>query len=203
MSVGDTRSDGRRIVVGVSGSLASLAALRHATALARREEAELLAVLAWEPPEGEALFARAPDRAWERMWGEAARLRLDRAFEEALGAVPGDLRVVRRVVRDAPVAALCAAAVLSGDLLVLGRSSGRGRLGRWRPRPVLRSVLRSVLHRGRCPVLIVPGPVLLPGEARALRRSAENPVPDGAGTGSDMELGAVPERPVTPWRGRP
>ncbi|MGW7309631.1 universal stress protein, partial [Streptomyces sp. NPDC054835] len=64
-----------RIVVGVSGSLASLAALRQAAALARRDGAELLAVLAWEPPEGEAAHARTPDRAWARLWADEARAR--------------------------------------------------------------------------------------------------------------------------------
>ncbi|MEU7511984.1 universal stress protein, partial [Streptomyces sp. NPDC042898] len=100
----------RRVVVGVSGSLASLAALRYATALARRESAPLLAVLAWEPPEGEALYARRPDRDWARLWGDDARNRLRSAFADALGAAPEDLAVERRTVRAAPAAALRAAA---------------------------------------------------------------------------------------------
>ncbi|MFE1384112.1 universal stress protein [Streptomyces sp. NPDC058740] len=157
-----------RIVVGVSGSLASLAALRYATALARRDGAELLAVLAWEPPEGEAAYARVPDPAWARLWAGEARLRLTRAFDEGLGAAPGGLAVERRIVRDAPAAALRRAADRPGDLLVLGITPGRGRLGGPRRRPVL----RAVLARAATPVVTVPGPLLRRGEARVLRRHA-------------------------------
>ncbi|MER8044678.1 universal stress protein [Streptomyces sp. NPDC094032] len=161
-----------RIVVGVSGSLASLAALRHATALARRDGAELLAVLAWEPPEGEALAARIPDRAWARMWADEARARLTRAFEDGLGAIPDGPAVERRIVRDAPAAALCRAADRPGDLLVLGTTTGRGLLGGPRRRPVL----RAVTARAERPVLVVPGPVVRRGEARVLRRHARTAV---------------------------
>ncbi|MER5708561.1 universal stress protein [Streptomyces sp. NPDC002122] len=168
----------RRVVVGVSGSLASLAALRYATALARRESAPLLAVLAWEPPEGEALYARRPDRDWARLWGDDARNRLRSAFADALGAAPEDLAVERRTVRAAPAAALRAAADRPGDLLVVGAASRRGSLARLRRRPVL----RAVQGRAVCPVVTVPGPVLRPGEARVLRGNARASVPDGTGT---------------------
>ncbi|MFD3666010.1 universal stress protein [Streptomyces sp. NPDC058659] len=167
----------RRVVVGVSGSLASLAALRYATALARRESVPLLAVLAWAPPEGEGLYARRPDREWARLWGEAARDRLWSAFVDALGAAPGDLAVERRIVRDAPAAALRAAADLPGDLLVVGAAPRRGRLARLRRRPVL----RALQDRAACPVLTVPGPALRPGEARVLRGNARTSVPGGSG----------------------
>ncbi|MFJ9823192.1 universal stress protein [Streptomyces sp. NPDC101160] len=165
-----------RIVVGVSGSLASLAALRHATALARRDGAPLLAVLAWEPPEGEALHARSPDRAWAEMWAGEARQRLARAFDHGLGGLPEpeDIAVDCRVVRDAPAAALLRAAARPGDLLVLGMTPRRGRFGRlWR-----RPVLRGVMARARGPVLVVPGPELRRGEARVLRRHASTDVPE-------------------------
>ncbi|QPK50332.1 universal stress protein [Streptomyces gardneri] len=167
----------RRVVVGVSGSLASLAALRCATALARRESVPLLAVLAWEPPEGEGLYARRPHREWARLWGEDARDRLRSAFADALGAAPVDLAVERRIVRDAPAAALRAAADRPGDLLVVGAATRRGVLARLRRR----RVLRAVQDHADCPVLTVPGPVLRPGEARVLRRNARVP-PVLAGT---------------------
>ena len=44
---------GPRVVAGVSGSPGSLAALRRAAAEARRRGAELLVVIAWEPPGGD------------------------------------------------------------------------------------------------------------------------------------------------------
>ncbi|MER7188143.1 universal stress protein, partial [Streptomyces hyaluromycini] len=49
MSGYDTCTSGR-VVVGVSGSLGSVTALRRAVAEARRRQAELWPVLAWEPP---------------------------------------------------------------------------------------------------------------------------------------------------------
>ncbi|MFE0650484.1 universal stress protein [Streptomyces sp. NPDC059534] len=180
-----------RVVVGVSGSLASLAALRHATALARREAAPLLAVLVWEPPEGEALHARMPDRAWARMWGEDARRRLEDALVDGLGGIPADLAFEGRVVRGAPADALSAMAGRPGDVLVVGSAPGRGRFSRLRRRPVL----RALVDRAACPVLTVPGPVLLPGEARVLRRSARTSAPVGAGAevrGGGPGVGAGP-----------
>ncbi|MFI8763940.1 universal stress protein [Streptomyces sp. NPDC053792] len=177
---------GGRVVVGVTGSLASLAALRHATAVARRNGAPLLAVLAWEPPEGEALFARMPDRAWARLWGEDARRRLEEALADGLGGAPVDLAFEARVVRGAPAAALCSVADRPGALLVLGSAPGRGRFARLRRQPVL----RAALHRAPCPVLTVPGPVLRPGEARVLRRNARTPAP-----GRATEYGHSPSVP--------
>lgn len=50
----------RRVVAGVSGSPGSLAALRRAADEARRgAEAELLVVLAWEPPGGDLTHGRS------------------------------------------------------------------------------------------------------------------------------------------------
>ncbi|WKX71330.1 universal stress protein [Streptomyces sp. XD-27] len=155
-----------RVVVGVSGSLASLAALRRGVLEARRDGRTLMAVLAWEPPEGEALYAKRPDPSWARMWEDEARLRLSRAFDEALGGVPADLRVVQRLVRGKPESALCTIAHRPDDLLVVGAARGGGLRARIRRSPVC----RLVQAKAGCPVLTVPGPHLLSGEARALRR---------------------------------
>ncbi|WP_431983394.1 hypothetical protein [Streptomyces qinglanensis] len=62
-----------RLVVGVSGSLASLAALRAAAREAAGTGRPLLAVLAWEPPEGEAGYMLRPDRIWAENWRRQAR----------------------------------------------------------------------------------------------------------------------------------
>ncbi|MGA5194459.1 universal stress protein [Streptomyces exfoliatus] len=206
MSAGTPAGAVDRVVVGVSGSLASLAALRYATALARRHAVPLLAVLVWEPPEGEALYARMPDRSWARMWAEDARRRLEDALVDGLGDVPtalvdglgdgtGAPALTGRVLRGAPAAALRAVADRPGDLLVVGTAPARGPFARLRRRPVLRAVLR----RAVCPVLTVPGPALLPGEARVLRRNARTPVPGRKGsTGSGVRTDGV-----RPWPGRP
>ncbi|MFD8650592.1 universal stress protein [Streptomyces mirabilis] len=98
-----------QVVVGVSGSLAGLAALRTAARAARSSGRVLVAVLAWEPPEGEVLHARNPDSAWAARCAREAAARLDRAFEEAFGGTPSEVTVVRRVVRARPDRALCRA----------------------------------------------------------------------------------------------
>ncbi|SEB77123.1 Nucleotide-binding universal stress protein, UspA family [Streptomyces misionensis] len=167
-----------RVVVGVSGSLASLAALRRGVREARRDGRTLVAVVAWEPPEGETLHARWPDRAWTGMWEDQARLRLYRAFDEALGGLPADLPVTCLVIRNSPGPALCAVACRSDDLLLVGAARPNGIRARIHRAPVRRYVLATA----GCAVLTVPGPRLLPGEARALRRvPSAGFAPDTAG----------------------
>ncbi|GHE93129.1 hypothetical protein GCM10018785_68910 [Streptomyces longispororuber] len=148
-----------RVVVGVGGTApASLAALRAAAAEALPSGRRLVAVHAWEPPEGEALYLRRPDPAWAELWRRAARERLATAFDEAFGGAPPGVDAERCVVRDRPGRALCRVASGPGDLLVLG---SRGRRGRAR---------RYVEARAGCPVLLVPVPSLPRGVRRALRR---------------------------------
>ncbi|WP_447041000.1 universal stress protein [Streptomyces sp. DSM 118878] len=160
-STAGTESVDGRVVVGVSGSLASLAALRAAADEARRSGRLLVAVTAWEPPEGEALYLRHPDPAWARQWRAEARARLDGAFDAVFGGAPPGVRCERRVVRARPERALPGLAVHPYDLLVLGTRPGRRRPGRLR---------RRVGARALCPVLTVPAPAVPRGLRRTLRR---------------------------------
>jgi len=138
----------RRYVVGVSGSLGSLAALHQAVGEARHHGIELLMILAWEPPGGDPACLRAPcpplladlrRKAEERIW--AAR---DAAF--AGGPVPCGVTTARGPAGKV----LVAAADRPGDVLVVGA----GRRGKWnRLRP---SVTRYCLAHATCPVLAVP-----------------------------------------------
>jgi hypothetical protein len=54
------RTEARRVIVGVSGSVRSLAALSVAVNEARRAGAVLVPVLAWSPAGGEIAYQRAP-----------------------------------------------------------------------------------------------------------------------------------------------
>ena len=98
MHVGCVRS----VIVGVSGSPASLPAIRYAAGLARRCDAPLVAVHAWVPPGGELADRRQPSAHLRKMWAQAARERLHAAFDAAWGGLPGDLPVQPVVVRSEP-----------------------------------------------------------------------------------------------------
>ncbi|MEV3861661.1 universal stress protein [Streptomyces sp. NPDC050095] len=153
--------DGRargRVVVGVSGSRASRAALRSAAE--RATTGELVVVRAWEPPEGEATYRRWPDADWARHWQGVAREELTRAVAETLGATPPGLDVTLRVERSRPGPALLALATDPADLVVIGGRPGR-RGG---------AVHRFVRRHALCPVLTVPVRPLRRAELRALRR---------------------------------
>ncbi|WP_346164015.1 universal stress protein [Streptomyces bangladeshensis] len=174
---GDERTG--KVVVGVSDSLAGLAALRRGIQEARTTGRTLVAVRAWEPPEGEALYLRQPEPSWARLWADDARQRLERAFDLAAGGPPADLRIVRRVVRGSAGPVLCSIAASPDDLLVIGMARPRGPFARLHRRPVH----RFVPARAECEVLVVAGPRLLPREARILRRSDLVAPPDRATAG--------------------
>ncbi|MET7726734.1 universal stress protein [Streptomyces mirabilis] len=159
-----------QVVVGVSGSLAGLAALRTAVRAARSSGRVLVAVLAREPPEGEVLHAHNPDSAWAARCAREVAARLDRAFEEAFGGTPSEVTVVRRVVRARPDRALCRLAAHPDDRLVIGA----------RARARRAAVRRQVSAHARCPVLTVPAPAFARRERRALRRATARDFADFA-----------------------
>ncbi|MET9861084.1 universal stress protein [Streptomyces smyrnaeus] len=174
---GDDQVRPGRLVVGVSGSLASLAALQTAAREARNCGRPLLAVLAWQPPDGEAGYMLRPDRVWAENWRREARARLDRAFDEAFGGdPPGVAEVERRLVRDRTWRALVATADRPDDRLVIGvRATRRGLFGHG-------GTTRRVLARARCPVLTVPAP-RFPALMRTRLRHASTAdfLPEGMG----------------------
>ncbi|WP_031074912.1 universal stress protein [Streptomyces sp. NRRL WC-3742] len=169
-----------RVMVGVSGSLGSLAALHRGVAEARERGAELWAVLAWEPPGGEYGYRRSPCPPLLAAVREDAERRLCEALDAAFGGVDPGVALRAVVVRGESGPALVGLADRPGDLLVLGRSGGLLRRGFRRP------VTAYCVRRAACPVLAVPGPALLQ-DLEALRRRARWHLPLGA----DRELASV------------
>lgn len=142
-----------RLVVGVSGSPGSLAALRTALELAHRNDLPLVAVLAWVPPGGDLAERRSPAGHLRRIWAADARKRLEDALGAACGGVPLDLDIKLIVIRGEPGPALAEVADSGDDLLIVG-AGRRGALSRlWRGK-----VSRYCLSRAQCPVLTVPHP---------------------------------------------
>ncbi|MCC9156355.1 universal stress protein [Streptomyces parvulus] len=163
----ESRPSSARVVVGVSGSPGSLAALVLGAAEARRRRAALWPVLAWEPPGGE-LPSRRPVggsvliEEWERLAGE----RLCTALDDVLG--PGGAGVPTRALlaRGVPGAVLVRIADREDDVLVVG-AGRRGRLHR----TLWPSVGRYCLAHAACPVLAVPPSPLQAALADAHRRN--------------------------------
>jgi nucleotide-binding universal stress UspA family protein len=151
-----TQPPPQRVVVGVHGSLTSLAALRTAVSYARQRAAVLVPLLAWSPVGGELAYRRAPCPELLELWRRDAHGRLVRAFDEALGGCPRDIEVRPHVMRGAPGGTLVETASGDRDLLVLGR--GRRRLGGRRGSG---PTARYCLTHAHCPVLLVPPPELL------------------------------------------
>lgn len=189
---------GRRIIAGVSGSLRSLGALRAGVAQARSSGAPLIAVLAWVPVGGEYAYRRAPCPALLRVWEQAARQRLDGAFDEAFGGLPADVSVQRVVLRGKPGPVLVRLADQPGDLLVVG--AGRhGPAGLVRPG----AVSRHCLAHARCPVLAVPPPDLIAAVRSRPHRWRAQDFATGLGSGAQPRPGAGGGRAVAVTRQAP
>ncbi|WEO93173.1 universal stress protein [Streptomyces sp. FXJ1.172] len=160
-------SSAARVVVGVSGSLGSLTALSRAAGEARRREAELWPVLAWEPPGGDPATLRSPAAtAMVPEWERLARERLVGALREVFGGVDTGLPGQAFVARGAPGPVLVRIADREDDLLVVG-AGRRGRLHR----ALWPSVGRYCLARAACPVLAVPPSPLQAALAAVHRRN--------------------------------
>ncbi len=154
-----------RVVVGVSGSPGSLTALRRAAEEARLREAELWAVLTWEPPEGDLQARRSPYASFILdEWQRRAREKLVTALTEVFGAGMPDFPLQTLVARGAPGRVLVRIAEGEQDVLVVG--AGRRELLRRVLRP---SVSRYCLAHATCPVLAVP-PSPLEAGLRAVHR---------------------------------
>ncbi|MFF5018146.1 universal stress protein [Streptomyces sp. NPDC001165] len=140
-----------RVVVGVSGSLGSVTALRRAAALARRLGAELWPVLAWEPPGGDPAARRSPAAGLlVEEWQRLAKQRLASVLEEIFGEDGPGVPMHAVIVRGTPGRALVATADRDDDVLVVG--AGRRGL----QRAFSGRVTRHCLAHADCPVLAVP-----------------------------------------------
>jgi nucleotide-binding universal stress UspA family protein len=146
----------RRVVVGVSGSLGSLQALRLAADEARAREATLVAVIAWVPPGGDLSERSHPSPYLRQIWREAARQRLADAFDAGLGGLPDDVAVVARIERGESGPVLVDVAGSPDDLLVIG-TGRRSPIGR----ALHKSIGRYCLAHAKCPVLAVPPSALM------------------------------------------
>ena len=150
-----------RVIVGVSGSPASLRALRFAELLARSRGAELVPVMAWLPPGGDRADRSQPSPELRRLWREAACKRLQTALAAAWGKMPSEPVVRPQVERGQAGWVLTSVASQPSDLLVIG-AGRRGALARI----ASCRVNRYCVAHARCPVVLVPPPEL----ARAVWR---------------------------------
>ena len=146
----------RRVVVGVSGSLGSLQALRLAADEARARSAALVPVIAWVPPGGDLAERSHPSPYLRQIWRDAARQRLADAFDAGLGGLPDDLPVRARIERGDPGVVLVDVAASPDDLLVIG-TGRRSAIGR----ALHKSIGRYCLAHAKCPVLAVPPSALM------------------------------------------
>ena len=169
-------SDSRRVVVGVHGSVTSLAALRTGLEQARARDAILVPVLAWSPVGGELTYRKAPCPQLLETWRRNAVDTLRTAFDEALGGVPTDVDVQAQLVRGEPGPALIAVASGSTDLLFVG-AGHRSVLGR----RILGSTTGYCVRHATGSLVLVPPPELL-SHTPALARSGWGEVdrPDGS-----------------------
>ncbi|MGW1363824.1 universal stress protein [Streptomyces chartreusis] len=157
-----------RVVVGVSGSLGSLTALSRAADEARRRDAELWPVLAWQPPGGELAARRGPGASLlTDEWQEMARERLVDVLKDVFGGTGPGVWMYALVAHGTPGLALVEIADREDDILVVGA----GRRSPWH-RACHRSVTRYCLAHAACPVLAVPPSPLESELASVHRRNA-------------------------------
>ena len=147
---------GRRVVVGVDGDPAGLAALRFAAVEAAHRGGDVLAVHVWHHPASWGISATT--------WGYAGvRLPDGEPARHILGALQGWVEQVQaeRAASGAPAVVITAEVVEGVDARTL-RATARGAallvLGARHHSRLLGSVSQAVLAGAPCPVAVVPAP---------------------------------------------
>ena len=140
---------GGRVVVGVDGSLSSLAALCWADRLAISRRAVLTAVHAGGPSLERALFPEPTSVATLGAWEEQARRALNGWLDSALPA--GRPKAVRTVVNPGSATAALLEQVDEHDVLVVGRRGAGGFPGLH-----LGSVARRIVSQAPGAVVVIP-----------------------------------------------
>jgi nucleotide-binding universal stress UspA family protein len=156
-----------RIFAGVSGSPGSVHALRHAADLARRNDAILIPLHAWMPPEGDLHERRHPCQELRQLWEQDAWQRLREALDTAFGGLPAGVRAQPVVLRGKPGKVLTGVARQAGDLLLISVGRRRGLQRLWSC-----GVARYCLANADCPVLAIPLPSLAQEAGYGLRGRA-------------------------------
>lgn len=142
----EPRSDApiERVVVGIDGTPASVAALTFA--LTHFSDHTITALHAWVPPGGSVELVGLDPHQVE----DSARLMLDRTVDEAMDAVGSTRPIEKRLVLGDPRVALRPPA--NGMLVV-------GRLGHRRvSHLLLGSTAAGLIHRPEAPIVVVPAP---------------------------------------------
>ena len=137
-----------RLVVGISGSRASLTALRWAAAEARLRGASLHVLRAWDPARHAAPYAGAGHWPTGEGPGAEARARLAADLRAELGPVMPE-GVTAELAEGTPESVMVAQSA-DADLLVLGVTAPP-----WLPDRPEGPVIRACLAHARCPVVIV------------------------------------------------
>jgi nucleotide-binding universal stress UspA family protein len=137
----------RRIVVGVNGSTASLAALRWAAGEAALRRASLLVVYVWDRTRRIAPYATRAGRPTPGEERSTARTRLASTLRAAFGPVPP--ACITCEVAEGLVARVLLDRAADADLLVLGATAPKT------ASPPAGPVARACLNGAVCPVVIV------------------------------------------------
>ena len=139
--------DGGRIVVGVDGSVSSMAALRWAIRQAKLTRSSVDAVTAWRLPSG---YGLAPIGDGSPDFGGDAKTMLADALNE-VGSTESNV-VIRPLVVEGHPADVLVWTARGADLLVVG-SRGHGEFSS----ALLGSVSHYCVHHASCPVLVIRG----------------------------------------------
>lgn len=162
------------VVVGVSGSSASVAALRWAAAEAARRGARLVAVRAWQHA-SRAYYAVPAGRRDAEHQHQAVTWELASTLRAAFaGGLPASLYT--EVIEGLPERVLVDRSA-GADMLVLGSAPSPYLSGR-----SVGPVIRSCLSRAHCPVVVI-GPEGLGEELHAAAPAGESTTADQDGNG--------------------